>query len=111
MIIDLTAAGFTNGFFSAYTEAGNIILLDRLDEDFADQYTLSGRECVIRQVLVEYVPVDQATGQAGAHVPCTNVIGLEDDYISIDSDDKTLYGQMLTPDNVGLCTITVKEGK
>lgn len=110
MTIDLSKTGFTNGFFSAYTEAGNIVLLNEIDEDFNEQYTLLGRECVVRQVLVEYVPVDPVTGTAGEHVSCTNVIGLEDDYISIGSDDTSLYGQMLSPDNVGLCTITVKEG-
>lgn len=111
MTIDLSATGFTNGFYSSYTEAGNIILLNAVDEDFNEQYTLSGRECVVRQVLAEYVLVDPTTGEAGAHVSCTNVIGLEDDYISIGCDDTSLYGQILTPDNVGLCTITIKEGK
>lgn len=111
MTIDLSVTGFTNGFYSSYTEAGNIILLDAVDEDFNEQYTLSGRECVVRQVLVEYVLVDPITGEAGEHISCTNVIGLEDDYISIESADTSLYGQILTPDNVGLCTITVKEGR
>lgn len=99
MTIDLSKVTFTNDFFSTMLPDGDLLVLNKVDEDF-----LSGTaECIIKAINIEIQSEDEA-------ISCPCVIGLGNDLMQINTDYKEYEGKVLTPDNMMYCTIEVYEG-
>lgn len=99
MIIDLAKTEFVNDMFSTMLPNGNYILLNIVDESFA----VEGVEepCTVQAVNIEIIDAD------GNVISGSNVIGMNSDYMLIKTDYSQYEGAVLTPDNMGYCTIEV----
>lgn len=98
MTIDLSKVEFVNDFFTVTLPDGNLLVLNKVDEDFmADD-----AECIVKAINIE-------VQKDSEYVTCPCVIGLGNDIMQINTEYKEYEGEVLTPDNMGYCTIEVYE--
>ena len=98
MTIDLSKVEFVNDFFTVTLPDGNLLVLNKVDEDFmADDI-----ECIVKAINIE-------VQKDGEYVTCPCVIGLGNDIMQINTEYKEYEGEVLTPENMGYCTIEVYE--
>lgn len=98
MTIDLSKVEFVNDFFTVTLPDGNLLVLNKVDEDFmADDV-----ECIVKAINIE-------VQKDGEYVTCPCVIGLGNDIMQINTEYKEYEGEVLTPENMGYCTIEVYE--
>lgn len=99
MLIDLSSVEFTNDFFSTMLPDGGLLVLNKVDEDF-----LAGNsECVVKAVNVEIQDVEDNI------ISCPCVIGMGNELMQITTKHTEYEGEVLTPDNMGYCTIEIYE--
>ena len=100
MIINLSKITFTNDFFSTMLPDGKYLVLNKIDESIKVEGL---EECGIKSINIEL----QDTEGNATRCPC--VIGIGNDFMKIDTDYTEYEGEVLTPDNMGFCTIEVYE--
>lgn len=98
MTIDLSKIEFNNDFFSVTLPDGSLLVLNKVDEDF----TADEEECVVKAINIEIQKEEE-------YITCPCIIGLGNDILQINTDYKEYEGEVLTPDNMGYCTIEVYE--
>lgn len=99
MIIELDKVEFTNDFFSTMLPDGNMLVLNKIDEDFI----IDDKECIIKSLNVEIQSYE------GEVITCPCVIGLSNDFMKISTEHTEYEGDVLTPENMGYCTIEIYE--
>lgn len=99
MTIELDKVEFTNDFFSTMLPDGNMLVLNKIDEDFI----IDGKECIIKSLNVEIQSYE------GEVITCPCVIGLSNDFMKISTEHTEHEGDVLTPENMGYCTIEIYE--
>lgn len=97
MNIDLKDIKFTNDIFSTMLPSGDILILNKVEEDFSSIYG----ESVVRAINIEVHDVDDNI------INCPCIIGLGNDIMQIKTDYKEYEGDVLTPDNMEYCTIEI----
>jgi hypothetical protein len=98
MIINLDSIEFENDFFSITLPDGSLLVLNKVDENF----TADEEDCVVKAINIEIQKEEE-------YITCPCVIGLGNDILQINTDYKEYEGEVLTPDNMGYCTIEVYE--
>ena len=97
MTIELDKVVFTNDFFSTPLPDGSIMVLNKVDESlFSD-----GESAEIKVINIEIWTYDEEV------VRCPCVIGLGNELMEIKTDYTEYEGKVLTPDNMGYCTIEI----
>ena len=99
MIVDLSKVVFTNDFFTTMLPDGDLLVLNKVDEDFL----AGGAECIINAINVEIQRTDDTV------VSCPCVIGLGNELMQITTEHKEYEGKVLTSENMGVCAIEVYE--
>lgn len=99
MIIDLSNAEFTNDFFSTMLPDGSVLVLNKVDEDFI----AGDNECIIKAISIEIQDVEDNI------ISCPCVIGMGNELMQITTKYTEYEGEVLTPDNMGYCTIEIYE--
>lgn len=100
MTIELANIEFVNDFFSVALPDGSTMNINLVNEDFI---TSSNEECTVKAINIEVTDLD------GNITSCPCVIGMSNDIMEIDTDYTEYEGEVLTPDNMAYCTITVYE--
>lgn len=100
MTIELDSITFTNDFFSVALPDGSIIIINKVDEDFI---TENDDECIVQAIIIEVQDLD------GNIISCPCVIGMSNDIMEIATKHTEYEGEVLTPDNMGYCTIEIYE--
>ena len=99
MIVDLSKVEFINDFFTASLPDGSLLVLNKVDEDF-----LAGNdECIVKALNIEIQDTEDNV------ISCPNVIGLGNDLMQIVTEYTEYEGEVLTPENMGYCTIEIYE--
>lgn len=97
MTIELDKVVFTNDFFSTPLPDGSIMVLNKVDESL-----LSDEEFAeIKAINIEIWTYDEEV------IKCPCVIGLGNDLMEIKTNYTEYEGKVLTPDNMGYCTIEI----
>jgi hypothetical protein len=97
MTIELDKVVFTNDFFSTPLPDGSIMVLNKVDESL-----LSDDEFAeIKAINIEIWTYDEDV------IKCPCVIGLGNDLMEIKTNYTEYEGKVLTPDNMGYCTIEI----
>lgn len=99
MVIDLSNVEFENDFFSTILPDGSILVLNKVDESLA----LDNLSAEIKAVNIE-IQTDEDTV-----ISCPCIIGMSNDYLSIDTAYTEYEGEVLTSDNMKYCTIQIYE--
>lgn len=99
MVIDLSNVEFENDFFSTILPDGSILVLNKVDENLA----LDNLSAEIKAVNIE-IQTDEDTV-----ISCPCIIGMNNDYLSIDTAYTEYEGEVLTSDNMKYCTIQIYE--
>lgn len=100
MTIELDSITFTNDFFSVALPDGSTIIINKVDEDFI---TENDDECIVQAITIEVQDLD------GNIISCPCVIGMSNDIMEIATKHTEYEGEVLTPDNMGYCTIEIYE--
>lgn len=100
MTIELDTIEFLNDFFSTALPDGSSIIINMVNEDFI---TEDGEECVVKAINIEVEDLD------GNIISCPCVIGMSNDIMEIATEHTEYEGEVLTPDNMGYCTIEIYE--
>ena len=97
MNIDLKDVEFTNDIFSTMLPSGDILILNKVEEDFSSVHG----ESVVRAINIEIRDIDDNI------IKCPCIIGLGNDIMQIKTDYKEYEGDVLTPDNMEYCAIEI----
>lgn len=100
MTIELDSITFTNDFFSVALPDGSTVIINKVDEDFI---TENDDECTVQAITIEVQDLD------GNIISCPCVIGMSNDIMEIATKHTEYEGEVLTPDNMGYCTIEIYE--
>lgn len=103
MIIDLSEIEFVNDMFNTIIPSGDELILNKIDESLRIDSEGEVLTAVIKNINVEILKQDNT------YVSCPCIIGISNDYLSIDTKYKEYEGESLTSDNMKYCTITVYE--
>lgn len=101
MTIDLSEVEFTYDFFSLPLPDGNTLVMNKIDEDI-----LIDEEAVINEINI-VVALEDGSG----NVLCSSVIGMPNDYFTINSGYLEYVGKTLTSDNMKYCTMEIPENE
>ena len=100
MTINLSEVEFVYDFFSLPLPGGNTLIMNKVDEDF-----LSGDdESVVKGINIVVVPEDGSD-----NVYCSSVIGMSNDYFTLESGYSEYEGKVLTTDNMKYCTMEISD--
>lgn len=102
MIIDLSEIEFVYDFFSLPLPNGNTLIMNKVDEDFL----INGDETIIKGINI-VVALEDGSG----NVLCSSVIGMSNDYFTINSGYPEYVGKTLTSDNMKYCTMEILENE
>lgn len=104
MLINLSEVTFENDFYEMELENGAGLTLNTVDEQFsyADEYD-NPKVCMVNRINIVY------TDSEGVGYKCPSVIGISNDYTSLDTDYVEYEGQVLNMENMQYCTITTIE--
>lgn len=100
MLIDLSKVEFTYDFFSASMPDGNLLVLNKVSEDFL----VEGEEITIKRINIVVQPVNGEN-----NLLCSSVIGIGNDYLMLKSDYTEQLGKVLTEDNMKYCMLELYE--
>lgn len=100
MTIDLSEVEFTYDFFSLPLPDGNTLVMNKIDEDIL----IDEEEAVINEINIVVALEDDSE-----NVLCSSVIGIANDYFTINSDYPEYVGKTLTADNMKYCTMEIPE--
>ena len=102
MTIVLSEIEFTNDFFSTTLSDNRTIIINKVNEDF--ECSSGQHTCTIDSLLIQILDTDGET-----LADCTRIVGMSDDYISINTDYPEYEGQMLSSENMNYCEVEVYE--
>lgn len=97
MTIELDKVVFVNDFFSTPLPDGSIMVLNKVDESLLSD----GEFAEIKAINIEIWTYDEEV------IKCPCVIGLGNDLMEIKTNYTEYEGKVLTPDNMGYCTIEI----
>ncbi len=97
MTYNLSEAIFVNDFYYIDREDGSIIALNLIDEDIQS----GSAGAVINVINIAVVDTE------GNQKICSNVIGMTNEYFSLNSAYKEHLGTVLNKDNIQYCTLEV----
>lgn len=100
MTIDLSKVSFINDFFSLDMPSGNLLILNKINENLL----VKGEESSIQGINV--IVVVYPTGES---VKCPSVIGVSNEYLSITSDYPEYLGKVLTEETMKYSYIILPE--
>lgn len=102
MIVDLSEIEFVYDFFSLPLPNGNTLIMNKVDEDFL----INGDETIIKGINIVVALED-----GSENVLCSSVIGMSNDYFTINSGYPEYVGKILTSDNMKYCTMEILENE
>lgn len=102
MTVDLSEVEFDYDFFSLSLPDGNTLIMNQVDEDFLT----NGDEVVVKGINI-VVALEDGSG----NVLCSSVIGMPNDYFTINSGYPEYVGKTLTSDNMKYCTMEIPENE
>ena len=102
MTVDLSEVEFDYDFFSLPLPNGNTLIMNQVDEDFLT----NGDEVVVKGINI-VVALEDGSG----NVLCSSVIGMSNDYFTINSGYPEYVGKTLTADNMKYCTMEIPENE
>lgn len=102
MIIDLSEIEFAYDFFSLPLPDGNTLIMNQVDEDI-----LTNDD----EVVVKGINIVVALEDGLGNVLCSSVIGMPNDYFTINSGYPEYVGKALTSDNMKYCTMEIPENE
>ena len=102
MTVDLSEIEFDYDFFSLPLPDGNTLIMNQVDEDFLT----NGDEVVVKGINI-VVALEDGSG----NVLCSSVIGMHNDYFTINSGYPEYVGKTLTSDNMKYCTMEIPENE
>ena len=102
MTIDLSEVEFKYDFFSLPLPDGNTLIMNQVDEDFLT----NGDEVVVKGINIVVALED-----GSENVLCSSVIGMPNDYFTINSGYPEYVGKTLTADNMQYCTMEIPENE
>jgi hypothetical protein len=102
MTINLSEVTFDYDFFTSTMPDGNLLILNRVSEDFF----IDNEEVKIKgiNIVVSLSDIDTA-------VLCSSVIGIDNGYFILTTKYKEYLGKPLTEDNMQYCTIELPEAE
>ena len=104
MVLDLSGVSFENDFFKVDLPTGNILVINSLDES-----TDTGTDStVIRRINLQLNYLDEDSQELFL-AEISPVIGLDNEYLKIETDYTELEGCVLTQENFKQCRINVYE--
>ena len=92
---------FENDFFTIGTPDGGTLRLNKIDEKLNVSVLLKDVE--INRINIEY------ESSEGIVTLCSSVIGLSNNLMEIQTNNRELEGEVLTAENMQYCTIVVYE--
>ena len=109
MIINITKNNFENNLFTQITESNCLLVLNSVQEHAVYNVTSQDvKHCEVDAINIQLMQEKEGTVY---YLSLPNIIGLGNDYISIESSYKELLGKPLTLDNIDKCTIIVSKKK
>lgn len=99
MIIYLREIEFTGGFYSVDLPDGSVLSLNEVNESTE----VSSVEVSIDTYILEVTDTDNVITR------CSNIIGMSNDILGIETDYTEYEGQRLSSDNLKYCTVSVYE--
>lgn len=103
MTIILSEVTFENDFFSVDLPDGSVLILNKVEESL-----LTEEGVVIINAINLQITKNPSTNEE-EYISCPCVIGMNNDILGINTDYTEYEGQVLTPENIGYCTIEVYE--
>lgn len=101
MEIYLKNVTFENDFFTIGTPDGGTLRLNKIDEKLNVSVLLKDVE--INRINIEFESYD------GTVTLCSSIIGLSNNLMEIQTNNRELEGEVLTAENMQYCTIVVYE--
>lgn len=101
MEIYLKNVTFENDFFTIGTPDGGTLRLNKIDEKLNVSVLLKDVE--INRINIEY------ESSEGTVTLCSSIIGLSNNLMEIQTNNRELEGEVLTAENMQYCTIVVYE--
>lgn len=102
MTVNLSEIEFDYDFFSLPLPDGNTLIMNQVNEDFL----ANGDETVVKGINI-VVALEDGSG----NVLCSSVIGMPNDYYTINSGYTEYVGKTLTSDNMKYCTMEIPENE
>lgn len=102
MTVNLSEIEFDYDFFSLPLPDGNTLIMNQVNEDFLT----NGDETVVKGINI-VVALEDGSG----NVLCSSVIGMPNDYYTINSGYTEYVGKTLTSDNMKYCTMEIPENE
>ena len=102
MTLNLSEVEFDYDFFSLPLPSGNTLIMNKIDEDFAE----GGTETAVKRVNIAVALED-----GSAVVSCTSVIGMPCPYFTINSGYAEWQGKVLDADNMQYCTMEIPDNE
>lgn len=102
MTIDLNLIQFTNDFYNVVLTNGALLKLNRVNEDFIQ----NSSEIEIKGINIEIITEDETET-----VPCSSVIGLTNEYFTIQTEHEQYIGKCLNEENMRFCIIETVENE
>lgn len=100
MTIDLSEVEFSYDFFTLPLPNGNTLLMNKVSEDFV---TEEG------EAKIEGINIIVALEDSSENIPCSSVIGISNEYFTINSGYSEYLGKALTADNMKYCTMEIAD--
>lgn len=102
MTVDLSEIEFAYDFFSLPLPEGNTLIMNQVGEDILT----NGDEVVVKGINIVIARED-----GSGNVLCSSVIGMLNDYFTINSGYLEYVGKTLTSDNMKYCTMEILENE
>lgn len=102
MTVNLSEIEFDYDFFSLPLPDGNTLIMNQVNEDF-----LTDED----EVVVKGVNIVVALEDGSGNIPCSSVIGMANDYFTIQSGYAEYQGKVLTSDNMRYCTLEIPDNE
>lgn len=102
MTLNLAEIEFDYDFFSTTMPDGSLLILNKVSESLPSK----NGEVEIKGINIIIQPLG-----AEEYLICSSVIGMSNDYLSLNSDYPDLLGHVLTEDNLEYCTMELFENE
>lgn len=104
MTVNLSEVVFTSDYWEIETENGNTLILNRINEQF--QVEIDG---VMNETTVKRINIAVLFSDTTEQTICCGIVGVKDRYVTVISDYPEVQGELLTEDNMKLCSILVED--
>lgn len=99
MLLKLSEIQFDYDFFTAVMPNGGYLVLNKIDEDLKDNEN--------NTLKLDWINI--AVYLEDEVIKCTSVIGMSNEYMSINTEYKELEGKTLSSENMKYCTLELFE--